>query len=155
MIDCSLLMFHHLFKVYIVKPLILFIFKDTTYVFYPKGRKKSAYEKFPPLLTHSSAENEQRSGAPFLSAGEWASLSLQGIFAHCRKHRGGGRSPAEPCGHLQMLWLCAQASLSVLQCLVLALPSLHLPLSLLHITTGDAVRRFPSIPNHSVMIIFI
>jgi len=79
-IDCSLLIFHQIFKACIVRSFILFIFKDVTYVFYPRAGKKSAYEKFPSLLTHSSAENEQGWGAPILSARDRDSLGLQGLF---------------------------------------------------------------------------
>lgn len=85
MIDYSLLISHQIFKVCIVRPFILFLFKAITYVFYPWGGGKSAYEKCPSLLTRSSAENEQRRGAPVLSAGDGASASLQGLFEHCRK----------------------------------------------------------------------
>lgn len=40
MIDCSLLIFHQIFKVCIVRSFILVICKDVAYVSYPKGVKK-------------------------------------------------------------------------------------------------------------------
>lgn len=80
MIDYSLLIFRQIFKVCIVRSFIFFIFKDVTYVFYPRGRWKSVYEKYPSLPTHSSAEKEQRWGAPILAAADGGLIKgLQGL----------------------------------------------------------------------------
>lgn len=119
-------MFHQIFKVCIVKPLILFIFKDTTYVFYPKGRKEISVWKIPIITNTQLSRKWTEIGSTLPICRRVGFIKLARDFSTLQRALRGWEKPCRALyGHLQMSWLCAQASLSVLQCLVLTLPSLH------------------------------
>lgn len=119
-------MFHQIFKVCIVKPLILFIFKDTTYVFYPKGRKEISVWKIPIITNTQLSRKWTEIGSTLPICRRVGFIKLARDFCTLQRALRGWEKPCRALyGHLQMSWLCAQASLSVLQCLVLTLPSLH------------------------------
>lgn len=151
-------MFHQIFKVCIVKPFILFIFKDTTYVFYPKGRKKISVWKIPIITNTQLSRKWTEIGSTLPVCRRVGFIKLARDFCTLQKALRGWEKPC------RASWAPTDAVASCpsqAQCvavlgpgtLVLAPPMA--PQALLHITTGDAVRWFPSIPNHCMMTIFI
>lgn len=86
-------MFHQIFKVCIVKPFILFIFKDTTYVFYPKGRKKISVWKIPIITNTQLSRKWTEIGSTLPVCRRVGSIKLARDFCTLQKALRGWEKP--------------------------------------------------------------